>query len=135
MNLIKLCCILMSVALSFLSGTSANNNHISVDVRQADGRMVIWKEDSYIEVDDELIFKCREGEKCSIYISYDDGKSYGLLYDVMPEEEFIVSSQRFNEQICIKFISDKNNILFGNDKNNSREFRIKFLNCNTFTET
>lgn len=122
----KLCCFIMSAVLSFLSGTMNSNHPLLVDVSESDGRMVLWKENSYIETDNELIFKCRDREDISIYISYDDGKSYTLQCDACSGGEYIVSPQKYSDKICIRFVSNEGDYIFGSGKKISRQFRIDF---------
>lgn len=126
MNYLHIMCYLMSFVLTVISFYSNIMGRLFVDVFEADGRLVIWKESEYMDTDNLILFRSRDKNINSVYISYDDGKSYSLLCDNINDDEFSMAKGDVFNHICIRFIS--NNYLI------SRQFKINFLD-NAFTGT
>lgn len=127
MSFLQTMCIIMSLILSVLSFDSNITRQLPIDVVEPTGRMILWKEDEYIDVSDSLIFKPRDNKIDKVYVSYDEGKSYKLFVDDFEKEEFNISPKEAQNHVCIRFVTDGKYI--------SKQFRINFIDCDTFTET
>ena len=122
---IKILSFFMSIILAVLLSNSNVIRRLEIDVKENDGRMVVWKESDYLKTDSDLIFFGRNSLINKVYVSYDDGKSYKLFLNYNPSKNLIINPSSFKTPVCIRFISDENHV--------SRQYKIKFLNCNTFT--
>ena len=47
-----------------------------IDVQEADGRFVTWKEKDCYQASGDLYFTCRDGKIANVLVSYDGGRHY-----------------------------------------------------------
>lgn len=126
MRIIRTVCFIMSMILAFVFANNSIIKRLDIDVRDTKGRYVLWRENEYYEADGELVFIGRNNIFDRIYVSYDDGISYSLFNDEVADS-FTINPGDYNGRICIRFVN--------NEKLISKQFRIKFVNCNTLYES
>lgn len=124
MGFVKPLCIMLSLILSFILGDSNVYKYMKIDVSEPDGKLVVWRESEYLEIDSYLTFLSSDDVIDRAYISYDNGKSYKpFLTNV--GKELVINSKDFQGPFCIAFMNYENHV--------SKQFKINFRDCNTFT--
>ena len=119
MSLLNSICFLMSLILSFLSCFTNVTRQLHVDVREDDGRYVLWMEDEYLFSEGKLVISSDSRQISSVLVSYDDGKSYNLFPGNADKGELILNPEDFRDPVCIRFLADGRFI--------SKQFRINFI--------
>ncbi len=120
--------VLCAIALTgacFGAGSGAEGKteqNLSVDVVEADGRYVTWKENECYLYEGDIRFQCRDGTFTQTLISFDEGRTYEPLFpegfDQKERKSLVLPKDAYrNRQIILKFLA--------RGEGESREFRLK----------
>ena len=140
-NLWKILCTLMfSVLLciyaeyTICNGFTLQENayaHAYIDVQEADGRYVTWREKDTYTLQNSLCFSCREGSFEKVLVSHDEGRSFLDETDQYLNESGVLKQLTIDPciasdgPVCLRFVTKKKEEHFL-----SRDYKIQ-LHSNT----